>query len=262
MSNKTLERAFTVTAPARLKLSNIRGSVVIRSGEDGTIRVTAVKQADSGDAKRTEIELLQEADGTVKAATRFPEDSWGWLFGSRPCRVDYIVTAPHQCSFKVNGVSSNILIENFDGEFEIGTVSGDLTLGTLSGPLHLHSVSGVVTGERMTGTLVMDTVSGDVRLNESNLASVKAETVSGKMDFQTALGEGPYYFGSVSGAVRLRVPPETSCSVELRSVSGKVSAKLPVTAQARLNGAHLLQVQSGGVEVRMNSVSGWLAIES
>jgi DUF4097 and DUF4098 domain-containing protein YvlB len=261
MSNETLEQAFTVTTPARLKLSNIRGSVEIRSGEDRAIRVTAVKHADSGDTKRTEIELLQEADGTVKVATRFPEGSWGWLFGSRPCRVDFIVTAPRQCSLKVNGVSSDIRVENFDGEFEIGTVSGDLILGGLSGPLHLHTVSGAVTGERMTGTLVMDTVSGDVRLNESSLGSVKAETVSGKMDFQTALGEGPYYFGSVSGAVRLRVPPETGCSVELRSVSGKVSAKLPVTAQTLLNGAHLLQVQNGGVEIRMNSVSGWLAVE-
>ncbi len=262
MPEEKFEQVFQVSEPAHLIVKNIRGSVEIRSGEDGITRVTAFKHNDSGDAKRTEIEIQQEMDGAVTTATRFPEGGWDWLIGSRPCRVDYIVTAPRQCSLKVSGVSNNALIENLDGEFEIDTVSGDLTLRGLSGSLRLHTVSGAVTGERVTGTLLLDTVSGDVHFHESSLPSVKAETVSGKMDFQTALGEGPYYFGSVSGAVRLRVPPETGCSVELHSVSGKVSAKLPVTAQTRLNGAHLLQVQNGGVEVRMNSISGWLAIES
>jgi hypothetical protein len=82
------------------------------------------------------------------------------------------------------------------------------------------------------------------------------------MDFQTALGAGPYRFNSVSGAVRLRVPPETKCSLELRTVSGKISAKLPVTAKTHLHDTQLLDVQGGGVDVHMNSVSGWLALES
>jgi hypothetical protein len=259
--SEQIEQTFQVSGAARLEVANIRGSVEVRSGADGTVRVAAVKHAD-GDADRTEVEIRQEVDGAVKAVTRFPKDKWDWLRGSHPCRVDYIVTAPRRCSIKISGVSNEAKIEDFEGDFEISTVSGDLTLRGLSGPLRLHSVSGRVTGESLAGDLRLDTVSGEARLHNSDLPSIRAETVSGIMDFQTALGAGPYRFNSVSGAVRLRVPPETKCSLELRTVSGKISAKLPVTAKTHLHDTQLLDVQGGGVDVHMNSVSGWLALES
>jgi hypothetical protein len=41
MSTETFEQTFQVVEPARLKLSNIRGSVVIQAGEPGTIHVHA-----------------------------------------------------------------------------------------------------------------------------------------------------------------------------------------------------------------------------
>ena len=115
--SEIMEKNFTVSSPARLDLSNIRGSVKIRPGEDGVIHIQVTKDANSGDAKRTEIELSQASDGTVKAATHFPDAAWSWLFGSFPCRVDYVVTAPRKCSLKINGVSSAALAEGFEGEF-------------------------------------------------------------------------------------------------------------------------------------------------
>ena len=111
--SEIMEKTFTVTSPARFDLSNIRGSVEIHPGEEGIIRIHITKDANSGDAKRTEIELSQAADGTVKVATRFPEGAWSWLFGSFPCRVDYVVQAPSKCSIKINGVSSELVAEGF-----------------------------------------------------------------------------------------------------------------------------------------------------
>ena len=111
--SETIEKTFTVSSPARLNLSNIRGSVEIRPGDEGVIQVTAVKQTGSGDARRTEIELSQDADGTVKVATHFPDAGWGWLIGSFPCRVDYVVRAPRRCSLNIKGVSN----ETFAGGF-------------------------------------------------------------------------------------------------------------------------------------------------
>ena len=71
--SEIIEKTFTVPAQARLDLSNIRGSVEIHPGEDGVIRIHITKDENSGDARRTEIELSQGTDGTVRAATRFPE---------------------------------------------------------------------------------------------------------------------------------------------------------------------------------------------
>jgi Toastrack DUF4097 len=273
------QRTFAVTSPVHLNLSNIRGSVEIRPGQDGVIQVTATKVATTGDAKRTEIELLQETDGTVKVATRFPEGAWSWLFGSFPCQVDYVVEAPRKCFLMINGVSSQTLAEGFEGEFSFQSVSGEMILRNLTGPvkvnsvsgdavlaeltggLHLKTVSGKVSGKRIHGPVHLHTVSGEVALEESNLPSVEASTVSAGMIYQTALGEGPYRFNSVSGDVELLVPSETRCSAELHAISGKLSTKIPATSTSRQNGNQTLEIQGGGVKVSLNSVSGDMQIK-
>ena len=277
--SSTIEKTFDVSSPARLDLSNIRGSVRILAGEDGSIRVSAVKDTTRGDPQRTEIELVQQADGTVKAATRFPDAPFGWLIGSFPCPVDYEVTAPRQCSLKVRGVSNSALAEGFEGEFAFQSVSGDVNLRQLVGPvkiqmvsgnvdlkevdgeLRLNTVSGKVSGERLSGPLHVETVSGRIELDQSSISSVEASAVSAGLDLETALAEGPYRFNSVSGEVTLKVPEETHCSAELRTVSGNLRIGLPATTQSRGHGAQTAEVQGGGVKVYLGSVSGDLSIQ-
>jgi hypothetical protein len=279
LMSEIIEKTFTVAPPACLNLSNIRGSVEIRPGEEGVIYVIATKDTSSGDAGHTAIELSQEMDGSVKAATRFPEGAWSWLWGSIPCKVKYVVQAPRKCSLKINGVSNDTFAEGFEGEFSFQSVSGEITLHTLTGPvkvntvsgdvdlaeltggLHLKTVSGRVSGKHIHGQLHLHTVSGEVALEESNLACVEASTVSGRMSYQSAFGQGPSHFNSISGDVELLVPPEARCSAELHAISGKLSTKLPATSTSWQNGSQTIEVQGGGVKVFMNSVSGDMQIK-
>jgi DUF4097 and DUF4098 domain-containing protein YvlB len=278
--SENIEKTFNVASPAHLILSNIRGSVQILPGEEDIIHITAIKDANTGDARRTEIELSQDPDGTVRVATRFPEGAWSWLFGSFPCQIDYVVQAPRKCSLKINAVSSKIHAEGFDGEFSFHSVSGGMNLRNLSGPakintvsgdvelvelsadLHLTTVSGKVSGMRITGPVHLNTVSGKISLEESNLSSVDATTVSGKMVYETGFGTGPYRFNSVSGDVELLVPPETRCSAELHAISGKLFTKLPATSISQQNGNQTAEIQGGGVKVHLHSVSGNLSLAS
>jgi DUF4097 and DUF4098 domain-containing protein YvlB len=280
MSDEIFEQVFQVTGPARLEVNNIRGSVDLRPGADGVITVKATKQVDTGDAKRTEIEIKQESDGTVKAATRFPEVTLGWLTGSKPCEVDYVITAPRACALKVNGVSNDTFAEGFDGEASFKTVSGDLTVRTLNGAvnltsvsgdmeladltgsLRLNTVSGDIKGSHLSGAVSLNTVSGDIEFEQSSLPSFDATTVSGEMDLETALGDGPYKFNSVSGDLTLKIPADTRCSAELHSISGDISTKLQTTSVSRHNGTQTIEVQGGGVKVYLHSVSGDMEIKS
>ena len=259
--SENIEKTFSVASPARLSVSNIRGSVEIHPGEDGVIQVTAIKQPHTGDEKRTGIEINQEADGTVKAATRFPDGGWNWLFGSQPCEVDYVVRAPRQCSLKLNGVSNTVLAEGFEGAVSVNSVSGEIALRDLTGSVRIHTVSGEADGERIAGSLSLDTVSGDVALKESALSSIKANTVSGDMRIRTSLTEGPYDFKSVSGQVCLSVPPDTHCTGELHSVSGDLVSAFPITGTSRQHGSQMVNVQGGGVKISLNSVSGDLSLD-
>lgn len=278
--SERMEQTFQAAGPARLEVSNIRGSTKISAGEDGLIRIEAVKHMSSGDEKRTEIQMRQEADGTVKVKTHFPEASLGWLFGTRPCKVDYVITAPHTCALKVNGVSNDTRLDGFDGECAVNSVSGDLELKSItgnvsasvvsgemelesvSGTVKLSAVSGDVSGRRLAGTLSLNTVSGDADLAESQLSSLEANTTSGNLKVETAIGAGPYRFHSVSGDVRLKVPPETRCTVKLHSLSGGLSVDLPKTGAHSQIGQQVAEVQGGGVVLYVNSVSGNLSVKS
>lgn len=280
MSNEISEKTFMVSAPARLALSNIRGSVDIRPGVDGVIMVKAEKLVNTGDAKNTEVEMAQEADGSVKVKTTFPEFWFGWLLGSKPCKVNYIVTAPRACALQINGVSNDVFVEGFEGDSAFKTVSGDMIVRTLNGALsfdsvsgdmqlsdltgklRLNTVSGEITGTHLSGTLSLNTVSGEIELEKSSLPSVMARTVSGGMTLETGLGDGPYKFNSVSGDLMLKVPTDTHCTAELHSISGDISVKLPVASVSRHNGTQTIEVQGGGVKVSLNSVSGDMKIRS
>lgn len=275
-----IEKTFNVASPAHLNLANIRGSVEIRPGEEGAIHVTATKDANSGDAGRTEIELSLEMDGTVKVATHFPDGAWSWLVGSFPCKVNYLVQTPRKTFLKINGVSSEILARGLEGEFsfqsvsgemnlselagpvKVNTVSGDVELSDLAGDLNLKTVSGKVSGKRLRGPVHLGTVSGRVSLEESSLTSVEASTISGNMVYQTALGDGPYQFNSVSGDVELLVPSGTRCSTEIRAISGRFSTKLPTASTSRQNGTQTAEVQGGGAKVLLQSISGNLSLDS
>jgi hypothetical protein len=261
MTQETLEKTFQVSGPARLSLSNIRGSVDLQRGEDQQIQVTAVKLARTGDVDDTQVEWSQSADGTVSVATHFRDAPWSWLFGSHPCRVDYVVKAPRTCSLQVRGVSNTVFMQGFEGTFDVRSVSGQVTLRDLTGSIRIHTVSGEISAEELTGELHLDSVSADAEFKKVNLPSVDAKTVSGKVDLQTTFGAGPYRFRSVSGDVHLRVPPESCCSVELRSVSGEIQTEFPLTRTSITRGSQSAEVQGGGVPVSLDSISGVLQLD-
>ena len=261
MTIESREFTFNVPSPAKLKLGNISGSVIIEPGEDGIIHVLAIKQPDQGNAEMTRIECLQAEDGSVSIATRFSDPGWSFLFGAQVSDVDYVVKAPRQCCLNINGVSNSLNVAGFEGEFAFKTVSGDLTLRSLTGPLSVDTVSGDVSGEVLSGTCKINSVSGDINLQDSNLTSANVKTVSGDVCLQTDLSEGPYQFKAVSGDMRVLVPASSSCNVEMNSVSGDFSTNLPVNQSTHSHGNHSARVGTGGVEVALKSVSGDLMLE-
>jgi hypothetical protein len=259
--SETIEKTFNVTGPAKLAVNNVSGSVEIRNGEEGIIQVTAIKRPSSGDEKRTEIEITQEADGTVKASTRFPDGSWSWMFGSHPCDVDYVIKAPRLCSIRSNGVSNLLLAEGFEGEVNVNSVSGEITLRDIKGATRIHSVSGDIEVEQLIGNLDVDTVSGDVKVEKSTLGVIMGKTVSGNVQISTPLADGPYDFKSVSGDVRMMLPPETHCIAEIHSLSGDLVTEFPTSGYSSNPRSKSVIVQGGGVKISLNSISGDLSLD-
>ena len=262
MSDETIEQTFQVTAPARLKISNVRGSIVVLPGDPGVIAIKAVKHANTGSSRQTNIEMTQEADGSVRVETRSDEAFLSFLSLSHPCKVDYTAHVPQGITLDTSGVSCSLNVSGLEGVFHFNTVSGDIELAELNGPIKLNAVSGDVNGSKLVGTLNLETVSGNARLADSNFPSTDANTVSGDLVIQTSLAEGPYHFNSVSGDVHVVVPADTRCTAKISSVSGSIRSSLPSTATRLSNGSKATEIQGGGTKVRLSSVSGDLSIET
>jgi DUF4097 and DUF4098 domain-containing protein YvlB len=259
MSQETIQQTYNVISPARLQVSNIRGSVDIQPGDEASISITAVKHTNSGNADLTEIELSQEEDGKVTAKAIYKNGS-SWMGLNKPCKVDFLVRTPRTCSVKMSGVSCNASVQGLDGDFSLSNVSGAVNLQKLAGPINLKNVSGKVVAEELNGALEMDTVSGKVRIMNSNIPSASGTTVSGSVVLETPLTVGPYRFKTVSGRVSLITPEDTGCNVHLRSLSGKANVSLPITKQTGSRSRRQLQIQDGGPDVHLKSVSGNLRI--
>jgi DUF4097 and DUF4098 domain-containing protein YvlB len=258
MSDETLEKTFQVNVPARLIISNVRGSITVLPGEANEIEVKAVKHG-SLDNGNISVEMNQDSDGTVRVETRASDALFGFL--SHPPKVEYTVRVPQGIHVDASGVSSNLSVSDLEGVFKLKTVSGDMEVANLTGPFKFKAVSGDITGSHLAGVLELGTVSGRVKLLESEFPSADASTVSGDVILQSPIAAGPYQFGSVSGAIRLVVPAETHCNAELNSVSGSIRSSVPASSTNMGHGLKVAQLGNGGTAVRLKSVSGSLSFE-
>jgi len=222
------------------------------------IMVNAIKHGNSTSANNI-IEMTQDSDGTVRVETRYNESFFGLL--SHPPKVEYSVRVPQGTHLEASCISSSLNVSDLAGKFKLKTISGEMEVNSLSGPIKLGGVSGDITGSHLAGVLELSTVSGRVKLLLSDFPTAEASTVSGDLILQTPVTTGPYNFSSVSGSVRMLVPPDTRCNAELNSVSGTIRSSLPASSTRIGHGLKITQVGGGGTSVRLKSVSGGLAFE-
>ena len=256
MTVEIIEKTFTCSDSPGLTLTNIRGSVNIQPAQNGQITVIASKQVNSGDAENTRVELSQSADGSVNASTHYDKSGIRFLSTWRPCKVDYDVRVPEDCSLKIRGVSNSAVIEGISGRMDLSTVSGDLDCRSLSGELKVKALGGDVTGDSLSGPIQIWTVSGDIRLTGCDFPSLKGKTVSGDILIETPLGDGPYNFNAVSGDIKIEIPSSVGVTINSSSLSGNIRTTSQVSSSNQSRNIRKVDVQGGGVEIHHHSVSG------
>lgn len=256
MSVQTFEETFECPDSPRLRLSNIRGSVTIRAGGAGKISVVARKHIDTGDEENTSVDLSQSKDGTVEVNTRYNQKGFRFFRNWVPCKVDYDVSVPEDCSLKVRGVSNSAKMEGIRGNQDISSVSGGVYLRDLAGELKIKMVSGDVQAESLSGPVRLNTVSGNIKISKSDITSLSAKTVSGDLLVDSLLGDGPHNIKSVSGDVKLHIPGGQGAVVTSSSLSGNIRSSLPCSQSIHTRNQHRIEIEGGGIEINHSSVSG------
>lgn len=266
--DETVSEEFTFDRMPRLRVRNISGSTVVRTGAPGKVSVVAKKHvyASSEDrAKRLlqnlEIRIEQHGD-ELRVEPHLYEQERGWvdLFRGKRFRVDFEITVPTECAVDAQTVSGELTVSGVRGPVETQSVSGEIGLEDIEGPLRLKSVSGDVTCRRYVGHIEGNTVSGDVQFDAVRVRSLQLHTVSGDIALKGVLEPArEHRLRSISGDIELSLA-DPDLTVEFRTASGDLECEIPgrVTRQSRKE--FTVELGAGRGHAVVKTVSGDLTV--
>ena len=169
---------------------------------------------------------------------------------------------------EAHSTSGEIEVADLGGRAAVESVSGGVSASGVRGDLRVEAVSGTVDVRDVGGEVHAESVSGTVRLRGVRSRAVRAETVSGEIEFQGTLdAAGRYDFDAHSGDVRLVVPADAGAQVSVETFSGTIDSDFPMTLQPTARGRERdekrmeFTLGRGGARVRIETFSGRVVLE-
>jgi DUF4097 and DUF4098 domain-containing protein YvlB len=224
-------QTYPLSPAGRVSISNINGDVTINVWDQPSVKVDAVKRANSQQSLSDASIDVQNTGDSVKIRTKYPENQ----FNDRrdredsPASVEYTLTIPRGASL--------------DGA---ELVNGSLDVEGLQGDLHASLVNGTVKATGLGGEVKISTVNG----------GIGAELAS----FQNSKGVS---LNSVNGPIVLVVSGPANADVKASTIHGAITNDFGWTVDDGQYVGHNLsgQIGSGGARIRLNNVNGAIAIK-
>ncbi|HEB65928.1 MAG TPA: hypothetical protein ENJ02_10370 [Chloroflexi bacterium] len=241
----TLEREYSLAEGKRVAVQHLRGMVLVKSGEGQTVRVQV--ETPPG----LDWEISPDEDGNLSIRSSVPE-------GTEAPEASCTVILPPRAGLRVWLVAGGLRLEGVETRARLDTVSADITLDAARGAFHLQTVSGDINARALDGALYVQSVSGDVHLTGCRLSGMQGRSLGGEFLVETPLLEGPYAFHTLSGDVILRLPPETHCDVDFRTLTGGMEIAFSGVYFPKEGAGRQVMVGDGGPQVKVETLSGKL----
>ena len=216
----------------------------------GRVEVTAEERSDlliESDAPIRKDKI--EVDATGRVTLRSSRGGSGWLEIRCPIGTDVVIgtvsgkvrLAGRIGDARINTVSGGIEVERAES-LDARSISASIEVGTCTGSCRLQTKSGRAT-IGTAGDCHVSTMSGQIRLDDAT-GEVRAHTASGRVHVGTQ-GKGDVAVKTLSGAVKVELPPDVHPDAKLRSLSGRPRCDCEPGADCRVAISSL----SGRIEV-------------
>lgn len=212
-----IDHEFTVGDSPSIKVGVRSGRVRVEPGQPGMVRILV-------DTRDPTFEVVQRGDA-ISAS------------GERGGRAEVTVHVPPAANIEVSTASADVEVVAGVGRLEVASASGDLRFDTAT-RLQVKSASGAIWGNRVDGEARCITASGDIQITQvadrADLSTASGDVVidksTGTLSIATLSGEirvhrhtGPdLSVKSMSGGVRIGIPPRTRLELDATTLSGKV----------------------------------------
>lgn len=207
------EKHLAAPANGEVKISNVAGTIVVRTWERNEIDVKA--RLHTGDEK---VEVTQQGDRSVIEVI-YPRS-----FFDRNA-ADLEVSVPAGSRLDVSAVSASIDVKGLRAASRLSSVSGRIDSNVPPAAFEAKSVSGAIalTGDRGKSDLRVSTVSGAAEVAGS-AGSVDARSTSGRLDLDLDPADS-VRARTTSGQIELRGRLARNGTVELDTISGGLSVR-------------------------------------
>ena len=142
---------------------------------------------------------------------------------------------------RVTTVSGSVQVESAE-ELDVRSISGNIEVDRCPGRSRLQTKSGHAVC-RCAGDAQVSTLSGRIQLEEAT-GRVRAQTVSGTVEVGMT-AKNDVTVQTISGSVRVEVPPDVHPSARLRSISSRPHNECPPGDDCEIR----VQSMSGKIEV-------------
>lgn len=243
--NASFDRTLTVTGPVELEAETHAGSIAVRAGDAGSVRILATirpnRRAATGDlaGRLREIENnppIHQSGNTIRIGP-IQEESL-----QRMVSISYEITAPADTRVRMHSGSGSLTAEGVRGPVDATTGSGAVTVSAIGGQVRAHTGSGRIALSGIQGAADAKTGSGAVEIEQTAANPVKAHTGS--------------------GSVKVRLWAQAGFELRAHTGSGKVSVEHPITLNGAMGGREVSgKVRGGGPLVEVSTGSGSVRIE-
>jgi hypothetical protein len=218
---------WTIEAPTSLDFDDVSGlRVRLIAGSVAVLATDGRPSLDVADISGEPLNVTYQ-DGllTISHEHLTWEGLLKWL---RPQRhsATVTVTVPRKCQTQVGVVSASAVMSGMSARASVKSVSGGITLDGVTGDVDANTVSGALEAQGINGKLNFNTVSGDLTLADGWLERLDVNGLSGDVTADIDLDPlGGMQVTTVSGEVTLRLPAEADAQVNLHSLSGDVRSE-------------------------------------
>jgi len=274
-THQVSEKVYPIDGAKALLVENRRGTVTIHAGDEGQIRVTAVKEirgSSASERQKIDDETRVSAgieNGTMVVRVTYPSSvsvrlNFFDLFHYEMPRSDVRLTieVPPSLAVALRSSSGDLNTDGLEGTQDFESSSGDIEVTDASGAIKAETSSGNVTLRHVLAASIHST-SGDLRIDDAR-GPLSLHASSGDITVRGAADS--LVIGASSGDVVVERAPrglrvETgSGDVHVDTASGRValetsSGDLRVGLRAPLSRVEL-RTESGEVGARVTGDAG------
>jgi len=155
--------------------------------------------------------------------------------------------------------SGDLFASEINGSLEATTGSGELAIEKVTGSLDFSSGSGDISVESSSGVLCATTGSGDLDFG-GHTGNAEISTSSGSIYFGTSSEDGKVSLKTSSGEVYVTLYGVDSMELEVSTMSGTITSKVPIIVKEASRRRLIGQVGAGGLKLGIATTSGDVGI--